>query len=69
MIYKFKSKNLRTNVIGNSERCVQFCEELIERFNFHHFDNLNYSERKIDPRRSRHEVRYQIYMLLFYHVV
>ena len=41
---------------GNSTRCLQFCEELVERFNFHHFDNLNHSETKIDPRKSRHEV-------------
>ena len=55
-VYQFTS----FNVLGNSSRCLQFCEELVERFNFHHFDNLNHAERKIDPRRSRHEVCFEI---------
>ena len=42
--------------IGNSSRSLQFCEELVDVFNFHDFDNLNYSEKKIDPRRSMHQI-------------
>ena len=41
--------------IGNSSRCLQFCEEFVKTFNFHHFDNLRFSEHKNDPRRSSHE--------------
>ena len=51
---------LKFFISGNSTRCLQFCEELVERFNFHHFDNLNHSETKIDPRKSRHEVCFRL---------
>ncbi len=32
--------------IGNSVRGLQFSRELVERFNFHRFDNLRHSEKK-----------------------
>ena len=36
-------------------RAIQFCESLVNTFNFHHFDNLKYSAIKEDPRRGNYE--------------
>lgn len=40
---------------GNSVRGVQFCEHLIERYNFHHYDSLTYDGEKKNPRLRKYE--------------
>ncbi|WAR17824.1 GLSK-like protein [Mya arenaria] len=34
---------------GNSMRGVYFAEDLVAKFNFHHYDNLKFTAKKIDP--------------------
>jgi len=43
--------------IGNSVRGLQFCNELVDLFNFHRFGNMKHMEKKLDPRRAVFEVR------------
>ena len=43
--------------IGNTVRGLQFSRELVDLFNFHRFDNLRLSEKKLDPRRHQHEAK------------
>ena len=43
--------------------CVQ---ELVKLFNFHNYDNLKHTARKVDPRRRKRETRgQQVVNLLF----
>jgi len=42
---------------GNSVRGVQFCQELLQVFNFHRYDNLKHASNKKDPRRHRYETK------------
>lgn len=51
---------------GNSVRGVQFCEELIRVFSFHHYDNLRHMTQKRDPRRQKYDTKGQkVVNLLF----
>ncbi|CAH8593275.1 unnamed protein product [Heterobilharzia americana] len=38
---------------GNSVRGIQFCQELIQRFIFHHYESHLHYDKKIDPRKPR----------------
>lgn len=42
---------------GNTVRGVQFCEELVNVFNFHRYDNLKHATNKKDPRKHRYETK------------
>ncbi|CAL4058643.1 unnamed protein product, partial [Meganyctiphanes norvegica] len=61
------SPPLDTN--GNSVRGVEFCMELVNRFTFHHFDNLRgHVTTKQDPRMAQAESRAQVLFDLLFSV-
>ncbi|XP_032306439.1 glutaminase kidney isoform, mitochondrial isoform X4 [Drosophila ananassae] len=43
--------------LGNTVRGLQFCEELVNMFNFHRYDNLKHLSSKKDPRKHRYETK------------
>jgi glutaminase len=53
---------------GNSKRGLEFCQRLVNKFNFHNFDNLincdNFT--KIDPRKTKKSTKQQISTEFFY---
>ncbi|KAL4218662.1 hypothetical protein ACF0H5_021251 [Mactra antiquata] len=51
---------------GNSCKGVQFCQHLVAKFNFHNYDNLKHTQKKIDPRGRAMESKAQdVVNLLF----
>ena len=50
---------------GNPIRCVEFCRELVSRFNLHNYDNLTGISEKADPRVSRVEEQAQVGELIW----
>ncbi|XP_034476481.1 glutaminase liver isoform, mitochondrial isoform X3 [Drosophila innubila] len=45
------------DTLGNTVRGLQFCDELVSRFNFHRYDNLKHLSNKKDPRKHRYETK------------
>lgn len=45
------------DTLGNSCRGLQFCQELVERFNFHRYEPLKHSSTKKNPRKQRYETK------------
>ncbi|XP_069826559.1 glutaminase liver isoform, mitochondrial isoform X2 [Dendropsophus ebraccatus] len=52
--------------IGNSVRGIHFCHELVNLFNFHHFDNLRHCAKKVDPRKETRESQHKTVVNLLF---
>lgn len=47
----------RLDAVGNSVRGIDFCRRLVDRFNFHNFDDLTGHSSKLDPRLNPIQVK------------
>jgi len=48
----------RLDVLGNSVRGIEFCKQLVARYNFHTYDSLTYGQNnKRDPRLKKNQAR------------
>ena len=56
----------RLDEMGNSVRGVDFCERLIDKFNFHMYDSLTEQTAKKDPRKRKHESKINKLIHLIY---
>jgi glutaminase len=56
----------RLDEMGNSVRGVRFATELVKRFAFHHYDNLNGATQKIDPRRPHGATVQEVLMAMLF---
>jgi glutaminase len=52
------------DVHGNSCRGVQFCQEFINKFNFHVYDNIRHTTQKVDPRKRNTPQKNEINRML-----
>src|SRR5262249_49751635 len=48
----------RLDILGNSVRAIEFCKQLVARYNFHTYDSLTHGENhKRDPRLKKNQTR------------
>ena len=55
----------RIDARGNPARCIEFCEKLVDRYNFHNYDNLTDVSDKSDPRMSHVEEKARVGELIW----
>jgi glutaminase len=57
----------KLDIHGNSIKGIAFAKELLNRYNFHNYDSLNFeTQNKKDPRRKKYETKIQEVMSLIF---